>query len=185
MLKTLHEDKRLQPVLGLLMGICFGFFLQKGQVTKYDYIIAQLAMQDFTVIKVMMSAVVTGMIGVYALVSLGLAELHPKPGSLGSTAIGGLIFGIGFGLLGYCPGTALGAVGQGSMDALFGGVLGMLLGASIYAAIYPMLDRTILQKGDFGKMTFPELLEMNRWKVIFYLAGGIVVFFLLLELIGL
>jgi uncharacterized protein len=184
MLKQMHADKRLQLALGLLMGTCFGFFLQKGQVTRYDMIIAQLAMQDFTVIKVMMSAVVTGMIGVYALVGLGLAELHPKPGSLGATAVGGLIFGLGFGLLGYCPGTAIGAVGQGSLDALFGGVLGMLLGASIFAAMYPMLNRTILQKGDFGRLTFPELLEMNRWKVILYFAGGILAFFLLLELIG-
>jgi len=97
--------------------------LQKGGVTRYDVIIGQLLLTDFTVLKVMLSAVVTGMVGVYALKGAGLANLHPKPGSLGSTAVGGLIFGLGFGILGYCPGTVVGAVAQGSLDALFGGVV--------------------------------------------------------------
>src|SRR5665647_2448840 len=122
MLKALHAKSGSQLIIGFLIGIIFGFLLQKGGVTKYDIIIGQLLLTDFTVLKVMLSAVVTGMIGVYALKGAGLAQMHPKPGSLGSSVLGGLVFGVGFGLLGYCPGTVVGAVAQGSLDALVGAV---------------------------------------------------------------
>ena len=101
----------MQLTLGLLIGIVFGFLLQKGGVTQYDVIIGQLLLKDFTVLKIMLSAVLVGMIGVHILSSIGLAKLHPKPGSIGTSVLGGLIFGIGFGVLGYCPGTVAAAVG--------------------------------------------------------------------------
>lgn len=72
--------------------------------------------EDFTVVKVMLSAVVTGMLGVHAMKWAGLARLHLKSGSWGSSVIGGLIFGVGFATLGYCPGTAADAVGNGYLD---------------------------------------------------------------------
>jgi len=100
MFAHLHAQKGLQLILGLLMGVIFGFLLQKGGVTNYDVIIGQLLLTDFTVIKIMLTAVITGMLGVHALRSLGLAQLHPKPGSLGASVVGGLIFGAGFGMLG-------------------------------------------------------------------------------------
>ena len=85
MLKNIHANKGLQLVLGLLLGLCFGFLLQKGGVTTYDVIIGQLLLYDFTVVKIMLTAVLTGMIGVHALRGMGLAALHPKPGAAGST----------------------------------------------------------------------------------------------------
>jgi len=166
MLERLHADKNKQLVLGLLMGVCFGFLLQKSGVASYDTIIKQLLLKDFTVVKVMLSAVVTGMIGVHALRSLGVVELHPKAGSIGSTVIGGLIFGVGFAILGYCPGTAAAAVGQGSLDALFGGVVGMLAGAWLFALAYDRLSKGILRTGDFGDVTLPRLMGVDPWMVI-------------------
>lgn len=185
MLKTLHAQKKLQLGIGLVVGIVFGFLLQKGGVTRYDVIIGQLLLTDFTVVKIMLSAVVTGMIGVYLLRTLGLAQLHPKPGSLGSSLIGGLIFGIGFGLLGYCPGTLAGAIGQGSLDALLGGLTGILIGAGLFSELFPKLDRSILNKGRFGEMTLPQWLKMSPWKVIFPLTIGIIALLLLIERTGL
>ena len=117
MFSALHSNKSLQLVIGLGIGFLFGFLLQKGNVTEYDVIVGQLLFRDFTVVKIMVTAMVTGMIGVHALRSLGLVQLHPKPGSLGMTLVGGLIFGVGFAVLGYCPGTIAAAVGQGKMDA--------------------------------------------------------------------
>lgn len=166
MLTTLHSNGKIQLVLGLLLGICFGFLLQKGGATTYDVIIRQLLLEDFTVVKIMLSAVFTGMIGVHLLRSMGYAQLHPKPGSVGTTVLGGLIFGVGFGILGYCPGTVAGAVGQGSLDALFGGFIGILIGAGLFAAVYPRIQGPILNKGSFGEMTLPELLKLNRWVVV-------------------
>jgi len=185
MLTALHSRSKLQLVLGLVMGIVFGFLLQKGGVTKYDVIIGQLLLTDFTVVKVMLSAVITGMVGVHLLRSLGLAQLHPKPGSLGSSVIGGLIFGVGFGLLGYCPGTAAGAVGQGSLDALFGGVVGMTIGAGIFAAVYPKLASGALCKGDFGSLTLPQAFKVNPWVVVVPTAVLLIALLVCLEKAGL
>jgi len=56
-------------------------------------------------------------------------QSYATEGSIGSNVIGGLIFGVGFALLGYCPGTVAGAVGTCAFDALFGGMIGLLIGA--------------------------------------------------------
>ena len=166
MLSRLHANQRTQRVVGLIIGVAFGFLLQKGGVTNYDVIVGQLRLTDFTVVKTMLSAIVTGMLGVYLLRSLGLVRLQPKAGSLGSSVVGGLIFGVGFAILGYCPGTLAGAVGQGSLDALFGGMTGILIGTGLFAALYPRLQATILNRGDFGAITLPELLRVNAWFVV-------------------
>jgi hypothetical protein len=185
MLTKIHNKKGLQLILGLLMGIAFGFLLQKGGATQYDIILGQLLLTDFTVVKIMMSAVVTGMIGIYFFKSLGLVKLQPKAGSVGMNVVGGLIFGIAFALLGYCPGTAVGAIGSGCMDALFGGLIGMLVGSGLFAAAYPRLSKRVLQKGYFGDITFPELLKINEWIVVAIFSGVIVLILYLLESAGL
>lgn len=184
MLKQLYANRKLQLILGLFMGICFGFLLQKSGVTHYEVIMGQLTLRDWTVAKVMLSAVMTGMIGIYLLRIPGLVRLHKKSGSVGSTVVGGLIFGIGFALLGYCPGTMAGAVGQGSLDALSGGVAGMLFGTWIYAMFYERLEKRILHVGDFGKITLPQLLNARPWPVIAAVCAVIVVFLVNLELAG-
>ena len=185
MLKSLHERKALQLVSGLIIGILFGFLLQKGGATKYHIILGQLLLTDFTVVKIMLSAIVTGMLGVHLLRSLGLAKLHPKPGAIGTSAIGGLIFGAGFAILGYCPGTIAGAVGQGSVDSLIGGVGGILLGAWIFAAAYPGLWKKILTRGDFSELTLPELLKVNAWIVVLPAAIVLIALLVLMEKAGL
>ncbi|MBN1670376.1 MAG: YeeE/YedE family protein [Kiritimatiellae bacterium] len=185
MLESLHARKRLQLVLGLLSGIVFGFLLHKGGVTKYDVILGQLLLADFRVLKVMLSAVVVGMVGVHLLKSLGWVRLHPKPGSVGATVIGGLIFGAGFAVLGYCPGTVAGAVGNGCLDALTGGMTGMLIGAGLFAALYGRLRNTVLRKGDFGDVTLPRLLKVNEWGVVLPLTACLILVLLALEKSGL
>ncbi len=160
------SSKGAQLIAGLFFGIIFGFLLQKGGATSYDVILGQLLLKDFTVVKIMLSAVVTGMIGVYVLKGLGMVSLLPKPGSFGMSVIGGLLFGVGFALLGYCPGTISGAVGDGHLDAALGGVGGILIGSGLFAALYPKLSRGILKKGYFGTLTFPEMLRVNAWFVV-------------------
>ena len=181
MFTIFHEKKRVQLVVGFFTGIIFGFLLHKGGVTHYDVIVGQLLLTDFTVVKVMLSAVVSGMIGIYFLKSIGAVALHPKPGSFGSTVVGGLIFGVGFGVLGYCPGTLAGAIGQGSLDALFGGLIGVLIGAGLFATFYPKLDKRILNKGDFGDITWPQLLEVNPWLLVILVSLGIATLLLWIE----
>ena len=181
MLERLHNSKPATLVLALVFGVLFGFFLQKGGVTHYAVIVNQLLLVDFTVVKVMLSAVVVGMIGIYAMKGLGWVTLHPKPGSWAADVIGGLMFGAGFALLGYCPGTAVGAAGQGNMDALVGGVVGMATGAGIFAALYPALKKRVLDKGSFGALTLPALFKVNGWLVIVPVCVLIVLLLALIE----
>lgn len=185
MFENLRANSRMQLGIGLLIGFLFGSLLYLGGVTQYNVIIGQLLLTDFTVIKVMLSAVVVGMIGIYAMKKFDLVGLHPKPGSIGSTVIGGLIFGMGFAILGYCPGTVAGAVGQGSLDALFGGVVGILIGAALFAAVYPFLSARVFQKGEFKSQTIPELLNVNPWIIVIPMIVLIVGFLAGLEYFGL
>jgi hypothetical protein len=185
MFEKLRGNTRMQLAIGLGIGLIFGSLLYLGGVTQYNVIIGQLLLTDFTVIKVMLSAVVVGMIGIYTLRKYGLVDLHPKPGSIGSTVIGGLIFGMGFAILGYCPGTVAGAVGQGSLDALFGGVVGILIGAALFAALYPSLSESVFQKGEFKSQTIPELLNVNPWIIVIPMVLLIVGFLAGLEYLGL
>lgn len=152
-------------IYGLITGILFGFFLQKGQVLRYDKQIAALRLKDMTIVKFMLSHVMVAMVGIYLLYDVGIVKLSLKPTILGALVIGGLVFGIGWGLLGYCPGTSLGALGEGRIDALWG-IAGMLVGAGLFAEAYPFIQKTVLTWGDFGKITIPQLLGINHWLVI-------------------
>lgn len=183
MFTQLRNSTRSQLLLGLGTGFAFGFLLQKGGVTDYNVIINQLLLKDFTVVKVMLTAVIVGMVGVRVIIDRGLATLHLKSGSWVMNVMGGLIFGIGFALLGYCPGTAMGAAGQGSLDAL-AGIVGIGLGAALFAALFPALKDTI-EKGSFGALALPELLKAGPWFVIAHLGVVLVVILILLEIAGL
>lgn len=177
------EDKR-SLFFGLGFGILFGFLLHKGGATKYDVILGQLLLTDFTVLKIMLSAVVTGMIGVYFMKSMGWVKLSLKSGSVGMNVIGALIFGVGFAVLGYCPGTIAGAVGNGYLDAITGGVAGIIMGTWIFAVMYPKLKDGILKKGDFGDITLPQLLKVNDWVVVLPAAALIILMLVWIERAG-
>jgi len=184
-LDTIRSDDRLQIVLGLLFGICFGFLLQKGGVTDYNVIEGQLLLTDFTVLKVMLSAVIVGMIGFHLLKHYGYVRSHAAEGTVGANIVGGLVFGAGFALLGYCPGTVAGAVGTGALDALFGGMVGMLIGAGLFAGLYPKLRNTILIRGPFPAVTVPEFLHLNLWIAVILMEACMIGFLLVLEHSGL
>ena len=152
-------------IYGLVTGILFGFFLQKGRVLRYDKQLGALRLIDMTIVKFMLSTVLVSMIGIYMFKDLGLVKLSVKPTNLGANIIGGLLFGAGWGLLGYCPGTSAGAIGEGRWDAIWG-VIGMLVGAAIYAECYPALKTSILTWGTIGKITVPQVLGVNHWVII-------------------
>jgi uncharacterized membrane protein YedE/YeeE len=161
---------------GLATGILFGFLLQKARVLRYDKQLGALRLADMTIVKFMLSTVLVAMVGTYLLKDFGLVKLSIKPTLLGAVILGGLIFGIGWGLLGYCPGTSAGALGEGRWDALWG-ILGMLAGAGLYAEAYPGLKVTVLTWGNQGKITFPQVLGVSHWIVIpLFLFGGLVLF---------
>ncbi|GAA5505829.1 DUF6691 family protein [Novipirellula caenicola] len=147
--------------LGLVFGVVFGFLLQKGGVAKFHVLIGQLLLQDFTVLKVMLSAVIVGMIGIHVLHRLGKVELHIKPTRYASNILGGLSFGAGFALSAYCPGTGAAALGQGNYDAI-AMMVGMVCGSYLFAECSGWIGRKIDPIGDRGELTLHNLVPINR-----------------------
>jgi uncharacterized protein len=117
-----------------------------------------LLLRDFTVLKVMLTAVVVGMIGIYALHAAGMVKLHIKPTRYGANVLGGLLFGVGFGLAAYCPGTSATAIGQGNYDAL-AVILGLIAGSYLFAEASGWIARTISPWGERGALTLADLLH--------------------------
>jgi uncharacterized membrane protein YedE/YeeE len=173
-------DTPLNLSLGLITGVIFGFLLHKGQVTKFSIIVRQFLLQDFTVLKVMLTAVVVGGLGIYAMHGFDWVSLHIKPLVLGGVIGGGLIFGVGMALLGYCPGTGVAAIAEGSRHAIFG-VLGMLVGAALYAEVFPLMKSSLLKVGDLGKVTLPSVTGLSPWVFLAVITVGSVLLFVALE----
>jgi uncharacterized membrane protein YedE/YeeE len=171
-------------IYGLVTGLLFGFLLQKGRVLRYDKQLGALRLMDMTIVKFMLSSIMVGMVGVYLLHDLGMAKLSIKATLLGPVIIGGLVFGIGWALLGYCPGTSMGALGEGRFDAVWG-ILGMLVGAALFAEVYPVLKSSIYTWGDLGRITLPQILGVNHWLIIALCIVAAVLLFRWLERKGL
>lgn len=165
---------------GIITGIVFGFLLQKAHVLRYDKQVGALRLLDMTILKFMLSAIIVASFGIYLLKDLGLIGLNMKATSIGAQLIGGTLFGAGWGLLGYCPGTAAGALGEGRMDGLWG-IIGMLCGGGLYAAAYPFAKTYIVGIGNYGKIGLPEVLGLNHWVVILVFAIVCVLLFLFFE----
>jgi uncharacterized protein len=155
-----EEGGRL--LLGLVSGIVFGFLLQKGRVAKFRVIMGQFLLKDWTVVKIMLTAVAVGAVGVWAMVAMGWTSLHIKPAALAPVIIGGLLFGVGISIFGYCPGTSVAACGEGRRDAMVG-VLGMFAGALAYVVFFPGLQGLAKIWGDWGKVTLPQMLGIPAW----------------------
>ncbi|HEY7320386.1 MAG TPA: YeeE/YedE thiosulfate transporter family protein [Candidatus Binatia bacterium] len=150
-------------LLGAITGLVFGFLLQKGGVTRADVIINQFLLRDFTVLKIMLTAIVVGGAGVYALFGMGAIEsLHIKNATIWGNLVGGGIFGVGMAILGYCPGTGVAAIGDGSRDAI-PGVIGMVVGATLFAETYPWFNESLLKPLDLGKQTLATITGISPW----------------------
>ena len=173
-----------EMIYGLITGMFFGFLLQKARVVRYDKQIAALRFQDMTIIKFMMSAIIVGMVGIHFFEMFGLVQLLYKPVVLSENIGGGILFGLGWGLLGYCPGTQGGALGEGRWDSLWG-ILGMIVGAGLYAETYPFLVENVLGWENLGYLTLPQLIGVNRWLVIIVFVTGILAMFRWFEKKGL
>jgi len=130
----------------------------------------------------MLTAVVVGGIGIYALRSLGLIELEVRPAGFGRNVIGGLVFGVGMGLLGWCPGTAVGAVGEGRLDALVG-LAGMIVGGMLFAQLYPQVKQ-VYKLGHIGERTWWQMLGINPWLFLLPVSVAIIALMWWFESVG-
>lgn len=147
-------------MLGLITGIIFGYVLFSAGVGNSACLYNSLSLKNLKAIKLMALAIATGIIILFPIAALGKVELGAKTLSVLSLALGGAIFGSGFALAGYCPGTALAALGAGKKDALWL-LAGGLTGSFVYALVYAPIKPLLIDPLNFGKVTLPELLGIS------------------------
>mgnify|MGYP006273826669 FL=1 len=170
--------------LGLVTGVVFGFLLQKGRVLRFEKQVGAMLLKDMTILKFMLSAIMVGMVGILLLADLEVIDLSRKAMNVGAVLIGGALFGVGWAIMGYCPGTSVGACGEGRWHALFA-VLGMLVGAAIYAELYPLFTSTVLSWMDLGGLGLPEAVGLSPWVIVPVFWAGVIGLFVVFERNGL
>ena len=162
--------------IALLIGIGFGFFLERAGFGSARKLVAQFYLTDLSVFKVMFTAIVTAMLGVFYLSWLGIMDLalvDLVTTNLWPQLVGGLVLGFGFVIGGYCPGTSLVAAVTGRIDGMVF-VLGVLAGIFVFGEAFPLL-RGFYESGDFGRLTLPQA---------FHLPYGLVVFLVVVMAVG-
>jgi uncharacterized protein len=148
----------------LLFGFLFGAILQSARLNKYNVISGMAMLDNLTVAKAIAIAIGAGVIIINVEIGLGLATYHVKPFLLGGTVLGGLIFGTGMAILGYCPGTMAVSLGEGSLDALVG-IIGGLFGGLFYTLVLPGINGIL--GPNFGNISLNSLAGNSHF--VFYL----------------
>ncbi|EED32273.1 YeeE/YedE family protein [gamma proteobacterium NOR5-3] len=147
-------------IIGFLIGCAFGAILYMGGATSYRRILGTLLLKDMWIIKLMMTAIGVGSLGIYLLDMNGLAHMAVKPAYVWGIAIGGAIFGIGWAVAGYCPGTCVVGSAEGKKDAIFT-LLGALAGAFLFSLAFPFLEAKLIEPANFGAVTLESILGIN------------------------
>jgi uncharacterized membrane protein YedE/YeeE len=143
-------------LLALLIGAAFGFLLHRGRVTSCNVIENQFRLKDFTVLKVMLTAIIVGGVGVMMMADASIVKYAVKDANLLGVALGAALFGVGMVFYGYCPGTGLAAIATGSVHALVG-ALGMIAGGILFALSFDWVKANILTVGAYGKIRLPDI----------------------------
>lgn len=149
-------------LFGLIVGILFGFILTNTGVTKYPRVMGMLLLKDFKILKFMLTAVISSMILFYLFSDISFLKLAPKNLDWGKV-VGGLLFGTGMAILGYCPGTMAARIGEGKKDAILA-VGGMAIGIFIYALLIKEIKGAFLSSEISGDIS--ALFGINHWFLI-------------------
>jgi len=149
-------------LFGLAVGFLFGYILTRTGITKYPRVMGMLLLKDFKILKFMLTAVVSSSILFYVLGDLGLLKLSLKALDWGKP-VDGVIFGVGMGMLGYCPGTMGARIGQGKRESIVA-LFGMALGIFVYALLMQPVKGLLLPCEITGDISV--LLGINHWFLI-------------------
>ena len=163
-----YFNDEVSLIVAFIIGIGFGFFLERGGFGSGRLLAAQFYFTDMRVFKVMFTAIVTAMIGVFYLSWIGLLDIsliYYGNTYLLAQSIGGLILGIGFVIGGYCPGTSAVSISTGRVDGIFYG-LGGFFGIFIFGEVYPIISGFV-NSTDMGMINLPQLLDINYGFVLF------------------
>lgn len=153
----------------LVLGFLFGAILQYAKLNRYNVISGMATLENYAVAKAIAVAIGIGAVIIAFEISLGFASYHLKPFLLGGIVIGGIIFGVGMAILGYCPGTLAVSLGEGSIDALIG-IVGGLVGGFVYTILLPSIQSIL--GPDLGNISLFTLIGQHQ--LVFYLLDIII-----------
>lgn len=156
-------------------GFLFGWILQWGKLNRFNTISGFATLEDLSVGKALLVAIGLGIILLHGAAGFGLVGFHVKPFVTGGLVLGGILFGMGMAILGYCPGTMAVSLGEGSLDALVG-ILGGLLGGLFYTLLLPSIK--LVLGPDLGKLSLYSSMAQHGF--VFYLLvviiGGLLIY---------
>jgi hypothetical protein len=155
-------------IVAFLLGIGFGFFLERAGFGSARKLTAQFYFRDLAVFKVMFTAIVVAGLGVFYLGWAGVLDvslIYMSPTYLVPQIVGGLLLGIGFTIGGYCPGTSLVGVATGSLDAIVYG-LGIFAGIFVFGEIFPAITGFFTSTA-MGELTLPQVFHLSYGMVLF------------------
>lgn len=144
-------------LLGLFSGVAFGFVIQRAGATNPDKMARGHLMLDPAIPQMMLLAVAFSAVGLVGLQAVEVGRTSVLPISLVATGLAGILFGIGWGLAGYCPGTCWASVGEGRMDAVFA-FLGGIAGTAFFAHFHEQLIPLLYMPTNLGKITLSDLV---------------------------
>jgi uncharacterized membrane protein YedE/YeeE len=143
--------------LGLFSGIAFGFVIQRAGATNANEMARAHLMLEARIPQFMVFTVALSILGLFGLQAGGAGRTVVLPTSLVATGVAAALFGIGWGLAGYCPGTCWAAAGEGRMDAVFA-LLGGLAGAAVFAHLHETLIPVLYLPSSLGPITLADWL---------------------------
>ncbi len=155
-------------VVAFVIGIGFGWFLERAGFGNAKKLVSQFYLNDLAVFKVMFTAIVTAMLGIFYLGWLGVLDLnllYLSDTNLWPEIVGGLVLGIGFVVGGYCPGTSMVAIATGKIDALFF-VAGVMFGVLAIGEAFPLV-RGFYESSNLGRLTLPDVFHLSYGVVVF------------------
>jgi len=159
-------DYPVAMLLATLLGLGFGFVLERAGFGRASVLVAQFHGTDMRVLKVMFTAIATTAVGITLLSGVGamdLSKLVIPETFIWPQIIGGLLLGAGFVVSGYCPGTGVVAAASGYVDALYG-LGGVMVGSLLFGFVYPLVEG-LYSAGAMGAVTLPDLLGIP-WPVL-------------------
>ena len=166
-------------VAPLAIGFVFAWLLQRAGLSRYDRIVKVFRLRDLAVLKFLLSALVTAAVGLRVLESLGFADELPIPNTyVAGNLVGGIVFGVGMALSGFCPGTVAAGAGEGRLDYLVPGMLGLFVGALTYGMLYDQVMPALTKIGNLGAVTFADLTHADAgWIVIVFAELTLLLFY--------
>lgn len=141
--------------LGLISGIAFGFVIQRAGATNADKMARAHLMLEPAIPQLMLLAVAFAALGLFGLQAADVGRTVILPTSLIATGGAAVLFGIGWGLAGYCPGTCWAAAGEGRMDAIYA-LLGGLAGTAVFAQFHEALIPALYVPTSLGPLTLTD-----------------------------